>query len=135
MTTPNTIPTAPAPDTAIPAQAMPARSSLSCGLPILKFAVVKRHALTCSAALRRGKFTRVGRSFFDEVQAEFDTVLRQFALPLTDDTPSPETPTGLLTCSLRNKVIAAAETLAARLIERKVRRHPHKGRTLMAIRG
>jgi hypothetical protein len=135
MTTPTaTTPTAPAPISATPVLAKPARSSLS-KLPVLKRALVKRHALACSQTFRRGKFTRVGQDFIDEVQGEFDSLLRQFVLPLTDDTPPPPAPAGLLSREARAKVIESAELLAARLIERKVRRHPAMGKTLLAIRG
>jgi len=133
MTTPNTQPTAPDHFTAEPALASPARSSFF-ALPVLKRSVIKRHALACSKTLRRGKFKRVGLSFCDEVQAEFDAVLRQFALAPLDGIPAPELPPGILSRDLRKKVVAAAELAAARLIERKVRRHPECGKTLLAIR-
>lgn len=136
MNSPSTTPPAPETVSASPVRATPARASSS-GLPLLKRALVKRHALACvRAGMGRKKFTRVGQSFIDEVQAEFDMVLRQFTIPnLSDDFTEGPHPSGFLSRELRAKVIASADRLAARLIERKITRHPAIGKTLLAIRG
>lgn len=99
---------------------------------IINRCAVKAFALGCSAQRRAGKFTRVGQSFIDEVEADLEAAIRQISgAPLDDALPTDLTFT---TGEAGRKLRERFEALAAKIIQSKVQRQPSVGQTLQNTR-
>jgi hypothetical protein len=89
----------------------------------------KKHALACSEACKRGKFTRVGADFVSEVEADVEAIVRKFRneVPLTQSAvPTDET---FVTGALAEKLKEALNEIVARVIQNKMCRQPSVGVT------
>lgn len=97
-------------------------------------AAAKRHALKCSREHRAGKFNRVSEPYLLAVEADLDTLVRQIRnfspIPYGFQFTEPEAAnfvTGYLVDKIKDELNAAV----ARIIQRRVHRHPSLGKTLM----
>ncbi len=100
---------------------------------LLNVSAIKAHALRVSAERRAGKFERVGESFLEQVEADVDTVVRQLAnaCPLPDGfRPVATDNVCFVTQHMDEKLAFAMSDVVARIIQRRVHRHPSVGKTL-----
>lgn len=99
---------------------------------ILNQSSVREHALLCSKQIKGGKFDRVSESFFVEVEAGLDEIVRSV------NTKHPSkihadilTPTRFVTDQLLEKLRPLLDRAVARVIQRAVESHPGVGKTLV----
>lgn len=99
----------------------------------LNISAVKKHALKCSIELRAGKFSRVGESFVDSVQAEVDRLLYhihgQFN-PSINNRVASDADASFITGAFMSRAKDAFENVVPRIIQARVQRHPSIGKTL-----
>ena len=100
---------------------------------ILNRSAIKKYALQVSAERRGGKFTRVGETFFEQVEAHLEAVIRKIGVvpenalgaPLAAD-PDAWFITGLATKKVEEQLNQAAR----RIIQSLVMQQPSIGCTL-----
>lgn len=87
--------------------------------PAYNTAAIKRQALRVSRETRNGKFTRVTKSFVDDVIAEIENKLRQLEAPLNSALKTVETSENFLTGKGKTRLVEAFNKFVAREIQRK----------------
>ena len=102
-------------------------------LRILNESALRSFALKCSNEIRAGKFDRVGADFIEMVQADLESTIRRlrFEHPLAE-TPVDQETLRFVTGALLEKLEPILNEMVARIIQRRVRRHPSLGKTLKA---
>jgi sarcosine oxidase gamma subunit len=100
---------------------------------ILNRSSIKKYALLVSTQRRGGKFTRVGESFFEQVEAELEAVIRKIGIVPTNSLgalvmadPDAWFITGLATKKVEEQLNEAAR----RIIQSLVMQQPSIGCTL-----
>lgn len=90
---------------------------------------LKKHALACSVAHKRGRFTRVGSDFLEEVEADVEAIVRELnaKVPLTLDAVATEEV--FVTGAMVEKLKTAMNGVVARVIQNKIARQPSVGCT------
>ena len=91
---------------------------------------VREYALHVSRERRAGKFTRVGASFLDAVEADLDAAIRQISPDRLLVDPLPPPTRSIITGQVLARCKEKFNHLAHVIIYRKVVRHPSLGRTL-----
>ena len=95
---------------------------------LLNRSAVKRYALEVSKAKRAGKFTRVSKQFFLDVEADLESAIRNLAgVAVEDPVPCEE---NLAAGEAGKKALAQLQVLTARIVQRRVRSTPSCGCTL-----
>jgi hypothetical protein len=94
---------------------------------------VKDHALKCSKEKRAGKFTRVGSDFFDEIEADVETFVREIRVKYhlePSERVQPDETALFVTGDLLDKVRDELNAMLPRMVQRKVQRQPSCGVTI-----
>jgi hypothetical protein len=100
---------------------------------LLNVTAIKEHALRCSKETRAGKFDRVGADFLDGVETDIESVIRALvnSAPLADGfAPVEKGSACFVTGAMADKLAAAMNLVVARIIQKRVHRHPSLGKTL-----
>ena len=87
--------------------------------PTFNKPAIKRQGLRVSNEIRNGKFTRVGKTFVEEVIAEIENDLRRMEAPLSGALKTVETDENFLTGKGLARLKAAFNKRIAREIQRK----------------
>lgn len=102
---------------------------------LLNMTAIKDHALKCSKETRNGKFDRVSQTFLDLVEADIETIVRGLgnACPVQDGVRpvAIDAHNVFVTGAMADKLGILVHEAIARLIQRRVHRHPTVGKTLM----
>lgn len=99
---------------------------------ILNNSAVRAHALACSKQIKGGKFDRVSESFFVEIEAGLDEIVRSVNAKHPSKIHADIlTPTRFITDQLLGKFRPLLDRAVARIIQRAVESHPGVGKTLV----
>lgn len=98
---------------------------------IINRSAVKAYALKVSKERRAGKFTRVGESFLEQIEAQAESVIRQVVVGEPVDIVQPEDDRLFVTGAALDKFQAKFNERVRAIIQSKVVRHPTVGCTLM----
>lgn len=97
---------------------------------------LRGHALAVSKTYKRGRFTRVGQDFIDEVEADVEAAVRKIIIqsPASPDPLDPRSTQQLvlddfLTPDLRKKLLGEFNRLVGRIIQNKIQAQPSVGCT------
>src|SRR5262245_12584643 len=98
---------------------------------VINRSAVKDYALKVSKERRAGKFTRVGESFLDQVEADVESAIRSL-VPLSEaDSPVASGDDRLfITGAVWEKVKEKLNDRTRRIVQGRVMRHPSIGCTL-----
>lgn len=94
---------------------------------VIKHSAVKQYALKVSKEQRAGKFTRVGKAFLLNVEADVEAVIRGLAV----EGNAPETDSEFITKEAMRRIRLTLQARTKAIIAGKVRRHPTVGCTLL----